>query len=121
MPRVRFERVDLEVEVPIGTTILQAARRIGAPQGSRCGGVQACTKCHVYVKQGGGLLSEPETDELELIELSAWEPQPSSRLGCQATLTAEGQVVVEITEESFEEYLDEKPSEREAALARWLR
>ena len=121
MPRVCFQRVDLEVDVPVGTSILEAARKVGAPQGSRCRGVQACSKCHVHVELGSELLSAAHEDERELIELSAWEPRPNSRLGCQARLLAEGRVVVRISDESFEQYLDDRPADREAALELWMR
>ena len=120
MPTVRFQPVAMEAEVPIGTSILDAARSVGAPQGSRCGGVRACSKCHVYVERGTELLTPQVADELELLELSAAAPRPESRLGCQARLLAEGEVVVTITEESFDAYLERKPARREAVLAQWL-
>jgi ferredoxin, 2Fe-2S len=117
MPRVRFSDVDLEAEVPAGTTILEAARRAGAPVGSHCGGVCACSKCHVYVE--GGALSPMADDEREMLDLAARELRPESRLGCQARLL-EGTVTLRISQESFEEYLDGEPHDRERALRRWL-
>ena len=52
MPKVRFLREKIEIEVPAGETILGAAKRAGAPEGDRCGGVCACSTCHVYVTKG---------------------------------------------------------------------
>ena len=120
MPTVLFQPIGCEVEVPVGTSILEAARIVGAPHGSRCGGVCACSKCHVYVESGADLLNHASEDELDLIELSAAVPQAGSRLGCQATLEADGQLVVTISQESFEAYLEEKPAQREDALNQWL-
>ena len=40
MPIVRFKNYG-EVEVPIGTTLLQAAQKMDAPEGYACGGVCA--------------------------------------------------------------------------------
>jgi 2Fe-2S ferredoxin len=58
-----------------------------------CGGNNACTTCHVVVKQGASNLSEMEDDEADRVETAA-DVQLSSRLGCQAVVT--GDVVVEI-------------------------
>ena len=63
MPKLRFIEQDVEVEVPIGTSILEAARKIGAPEGDACGGVCACSTCPGYVEEGDELLSEAEADE----------------------------------------------------------
>ena len=117
MPRVRFSDVGLEAEVPAGTTVLEAARRAGAPVGSHCGGVCACSKCHVYVE--GGALSAMDDDERDMLDLAARELRPASRLGCQARVVA-GMVTLRISQESFEEYLDGEPQDRERALALWL-
>jgi 2Fe-2S ferredoxin len=121
MPRVRFLRVGLDVEVPLGTSILAAAQEAGAPEGSHCGGVCACSKCHVYVEQGAELLSPMEHDERDMLDLAAEELRESSRLGCQARVVAEGTCAVRISEESFRTYLDKQPDDRQRALALWLR
>ncbi|HTN88622.1 MAG TPA: 2Fe-2S iron-sulfur cluster-binding protein, partial [Sorangium sp.] len=41
-----------ETEVPVGSTVLQASKAVGAPEGDACGGVCACSTCHVYVTKG---------------------------------------------------------------------
>jgi 2Fe-2S ferredoxin len=108
--RVRFVNVGLEAEARIGESLLEVARRAGAPEASRCKGVCACSTCHVYVEAGADLLS-----------LSALEPRDASRLGCQARFVAEGPCDVAISEESFQAYLDLYPQDRERALALWLK
>ena len=60
-----------------------------------CGGVCACTTCHVWVKQGAPTLSEPEDKELDRMETAA-DIQLNSRLGCQAVIEAPGAYTVEI-------------------------
>lgn len=120
MPRVRFARVGREVVVGLGTSLLEAARSVGLPEADRCGGVCACSTCHVYVDQGLELLTEPSAAELDLLSLSAREPRESSRLGCQARIVAEGELVVRVTEESFRAYLDQHPEDAARALELWL-
>jgi len=119
MPKVRFANVGLEVEVPVGTTILAAAKTAGAPEGDRCGGVCACSTCHVYVVEGLDALSEQEDEELDILE-KAFMPKHSSRLGCQAKLEEDRDYAVEITRESFQAYVDEHPDEEDRARARAL-
>ena len=116
MPKVRFTKEGLEVEVPEGTTILQAARLCGAPEGDRCGGVCACSTCHVYVVRGFDATSEIEDEEFDILD-KAFDVRLESRLGCQAKI--QGDVDVEISDESFEAFLDEHPDD--AAKARKLR
>lgn len=54
-----------------------------------CSGVMACSTCHVYVgPEWLGLVGAPSEAELDMIEL-AHEPNDSSRLGCQLSLTAD--------------------------------
>ena len=60
-----------------------------------CGGNNACTTCHVVVKQGAELLSEMDDDEADRIETAA-DLQLASRLGCQAVVLKPGSIVVEI-------------------------
>jgi ferredoxin, 2Fe-2S len=118
MPRVRFEPDGIEVDVPIGTSFLEAARESPAqPQvGSACGGVCACSTCHVYVKEGLGQLSEVSDREEDIMD-KAFDVRPSSRLGCQAKMKAERTYVVEISRESRKAFLDEHPEIRNAIAA----
>jgi 2Fe-2S ferredoxin len=108
MPRVRFVDQKLEVEVPIGTSLLEAAREIDAPEGSACGGVCACSTCHVYVDEGAALLSESEEDEEDILD-KAFDVQMTSRLGCQAKLLRDGLVVLRISKESLDAFYNEHP------------
>jgi ferredoxin len=108
MAKVRFVEQGVEVEVPIGTTILQASKQCGAPEGDACGGVCACSTCHVYVEQGGELLSEAEENEEDILD-KAFDVRMSSRLGCQAKITREGELSVKISKESLDAFYNEHP------------
>lgn len=108
MPKVRFIDQNLEVEVPLDTSLLEAARLIDAPEGSACGGVCACSTCHVYVEEGAALLSDAEEDEEDILD-KAFDVQMSSRLGCQAKLLRDGLVALRITKESLEAFYNEHP------------
>lgn len=110
MPKVVF-RGYAEVEVPVGTSLLKAAQQVGAPEGYACGGVCACSTCHVYVLAGAPLLSEMEDEENDILD-KAFDVRSSSRLGCQARLERDGLVEVEITRESLEAYENEHPEMR---------
>jgi uncharacterized 2Fe-2S/4Fe-4S cluster protein (DUF4445 family) len=46
---VRFEPLGIVATVPVGTTILQAARQAGAPVESPCNGAGKCAKCQVTI------------------------------------------------------------------------
>ena len=112
MPRVRFLREGLEVEVEPGTTILAAAKKIHAPQGDRCGAVCACSTCHVYVMRGLDQMSEIEDEEADILD-KAFDVRMESRLGCQAKI--HGDIDVLISDESFQAFLDEHPTKAEQA------
>jgi len=100
-----------EVEVPVGTSILKAAQSVEAPEGYACGGVCACSTCHVYVLSGASLLSPAEDEEEDILD-KAFDVRATSRLGCQATLRGEGRVEVEITRESLQAFENEHPEHR---------
>jgi len=112
MPKVRFVKERLEVEIADGQTILEAAKQIGAPEGDRCGGVCACSTCHVYVVKGFDATSEIEDEEFDILD-KAFDVRPSSRLGCQAKV--HGDIEVEISDESFQAFVDEHPDRKDAA------
>lgn len=111
MATVHFLDQDREVEVAPGESILTAAQRGGAPEGSACGGVCACSTCHVYVESGAELLSDAEEGEEDILD-KAFDVRMNSRLGCQAKVRGEGTIAVRISRESLEAYFNEHPNER---------
>lgn len=112
MPRIHFisPLQDLTVEVAEGTSILDAAEEAHAQVGHSCGGVCACSTCHVWVKKGLDSLSEQDDLEMDRLDL-AFDVRANSRLGCQAKVGSDDLEVV-ITEESLKAYMDENPDER---------
>jgi len=100
-----------EIEVPVGTSILEAAQKLDAPEGYACGGVCACSTCHVYVTKGKELLSGQEEEEEDILD-KAFDVRATSRLGCQSVIEKDGEVEVEITRESLEAYENEHPEAR---------
>jgi ferredoxin len=99
-----------KTEAPIGSSILQAAHGSGAPEGSACGGVCACSTCHVYVERGAELLSAAKDEEGDVLD-KAFDVRLQSRLGCQAKIVKDGDIVVEITRESLDAFYNEHPDQ----------
>ena len=101
---------DVTIEVEPGTSLLQAAKKGGAEVGYACGGVCACSTCHVYVKEGRDSLSAQQEEEEDILD-KAFDVRASSRLGCQTKCGNEN-VVVELSRESRRAWMDEHPEER---------
>jgi 2Fe-2S ferredoxin len=111
MPKVHFVDHNVEVEVEVGASILDAAKKAGAPEGDACGGVCACSTCHVYVDEGGDLLTEAEDEEEDILD-KAFDVRMESRLGCQAKIQRDGLLKVRISKESVDAYYNEHPEKR---------
>lgn len=78
-----------EFEVPVGTTVLEAAHNNNIELEGACEGSLACSTCHVIVEQDYyDKLNEPSEDEEDMLDL-AFGLTPTSRLGCQITMTKE--------------------------------
>ncbi len=78
------------IDARAGTSVMENAIR-GNVRGidAECGGSCACATCHVYVDEAFfGLLPPPDDMEREMLEVVAAERRPTSRLGCQITVTA---------------------------------
>ncbi|MDA1324106.1 MAG: 2Fe-2S iron-sulfur cluster-binding protein [Proteobacteria bacterium] len=90
MPRVTFVLTDgtrQEIEAAAGATLLQIAWDNRIDIEGACGGVMACSTCHVIVDPAHiGRLQLPDQEEDEMLDL-AWGLTPTSRLGCQIVLT----------------------------------
>jgi len=117
MPRIVFRSplAEVAVEVEAGASILEAAEGCGAMVGHTCGGVCACSTCHVWVRKG--LESLPEQEDLEMDRLDqAFDVRPASRLACQARVDG-ADLEVWITEESLKAFMDENPDIRRALEA----
>ncbi len=110
MTTVRFVGF-ADVEMRRGRSLLDAAAKAHVPVGTACGGVCACSTCHVYVTAGADLLSAQSGDEADILD-KAFDVRASSRLACQCQLDGEGVVQVEVTRESVQAYENEHPAER---------
>ena len=106
---------EAEGEAQHGESLLETSVKLGAKHGSACGGVCACSTCHVWVKEGFSSLSDMEDNEADYLD-RAYDVKANSRLGCQARLSDED-VVYQITEESENTWYDEHPKERHEAEA----
>lgn len=60
-----------------------------------CGGVVACSTCHVIVREGYETCGEPSEAELDMLD-QAPGVEANSRLGCQCVPDGTRDVVVEI-------------------------
>ncbi len=77
------------LEAKAGTSLLDIAWDNGIDMEGACGGVMACSTCHVVVdKAFHGRLPPPDEDELDMLDL-AYGLTGTSRLACQIVLTEE--------------------------------
>jgi ferredoxin len=83
MPLIRFQPSERSVRVPPGTTLLDAARRVGLPMASACGADGLCAKCVVRVLRGAEGL-DPES-ELETRAKRRNRVADELRLACRVT------------------------------------
>ncbi len=87
-------------------SILRAAIKAGIDIDHACGGVGACSTCHVVVTQGGDSIPEPEDREEDSLE-QARGLQLQSRLACQAVPDGTTDLVVEIPAWNINEVSEE--------------
>ena len=99
LPDGRSERV----EAAAGETAMYAALNHGLDGiVAECGGNAVCATCHVYVEEGLSKLPPADGNEDDLLDGTAAERLPSSRLSCQIKLTDElDGLVVRIPDRQF--------------------
>ncbi len=105
MVRVTFQPEGKTVEFPFDSlpydghglpmSFLDVAENYGIFMDHACGGVCACTTCHIHVLEGAKNVSEAEDLELDRLDLAPGL-QLNSRLGCHAVIEKPGTYVVEI-------------------------
>jgi 2Fe-2S ferredoxin len=79
-----------QVDVPVGTSIMQGAVNHLVPgiEGD-CGGLCACGTCHVYIDdEWRNICGEPDELETGMLEF-AYDVDDSSRLSCQIIVSEE--------------------------------
>ncbi len=92
MPAITFIHSDGKsdrVETAGGESVMQAATRHGLDGIlAECGGNAMCATCHVYVDESWlARLPAMADEEDALLEGTAAERRPASRLSCQITIT----------------------------------
>jgi 2Fe-2S ferredoxin len=99
-----LEPVTLE-NVPPGDSILEIALKNDIELHHNCGGVCACSTCHVYIEKGEEFLPEISDKEEDFID-RAVNPRLNSRLGCQCVLE-NGSGTIEVTVPDQSQFLGE--------------
>ncbi|HLT78353.1 MAG TPA: ferredoxin family 2Fe-2S iron-sulfur cluster binding protein [Ferrovibrio sp.] len=92
MPKMTFIQPDgkrVEVDAPVGLSVLEIAHKHGIDIEGACEGSLACSTCHVIVDPAWyGKLPEAKPDEEDMLDL-AFGLTRTSRLGCQLIMTPE--------------------------------
>jgi ferredoxin, 2Fe-2S len=83
------------VTVAADTSILEATEDHDIHLNHNCGGVCACSTCHIYVTKGGDALEELSDKEEDFID-RATNPTLDSRLACQCIILDDN-AVLEVT------------------------
>lgn len=90
MPKMTFIQRDssrLEVDAPLGLSVLEVAHKHDVDIEGACEGSLACSTCHVIVDPGWfPKLARPTEDEEDMLDL-AFGLEKTSRLGCQIVMT----------------------------------
>ena len=94
MPKITYVHQDgtqTVLDVPVGTSVMRGAILNGVDGiVAECGGEMMCATCHVYVEEDQ-LARTPiqSDDEKAMLEFTASERRPNSRLSCQLAVTPE--------------------------------
>ncbi len=83
------------LEGPVGQNLLDIALEAGINIEHACGGVCACSTCHVYVEEGMDAVTEASEAEEDRVE-EAPGLQLNSRLACQCEIQANKPIQVRV-------------------------
>jgi 2Fe-2S ferredoxin len=92
MPKITYihpDRAREELEIAEGTSVMQGATSNGIDGiVAECGGNCMCATCHVYVEPSQLALLPPMSEEEDaLLDGTASDREPNSRLSCQIQMT----------------------------------
>ena len=102
--KINFEQAGLSPVtlegVEAGQSLLEVLLKNDIELHHNCGGVCACSTCHLYVEKGESHLEELSDREEDFID-RAINPRLNSRLGCQCLLIDdEGEVEVRLPDQT---------------------
>lgn len=89
MPKMTFVTPDgaVEVEAPVGLSVLEIAHKNNIAIEGACEGSLACSTCHVVIAADWyGRLEPAKPEEEDMLDL-AFGLTKTSRLGCQIIMT----------------------------------
>lgn len=90
MPKMTFIEKDgnvLEVDAPLGLSVMEISHKHGIDIEGACGGCLSCATCHVVVQPDWyGKLEEKKEEEEDMLDL-AFGLKKTSRLGCQILMS----------------------------------
>lgn len=89
------DKQEWEIKGAKGEHLLEVAEENGINIEHACGGVCACSTCHIYVEEGMDQLSEATEAEEDRVE-EAPGLQRNSRLSCQCEIKGDGPIVVRV-------------------------
>lgn len=100
----KFEQKGLEPitleNIAADQSILEVALLNDIELHHNCGGVCACSTCHLYVEKGDQFIEELSDKEEDFID-RAVSPKLNSRLGCQCQLLeGSGEIVVTLPDQT---------------------
>ncbi len=92
MPKITFIEKDgnaLEVDAPLGLSVMEISHKHGVDIEGACGGCLACATCHVVVDpKWADKLEAKKEEEEDMLDL-AFDLKKTSRLCCQILMTEE--------------------------------
>ena len=100
----KFEQKGLQpvtlTNVDADQSLLEIALKNEIELHHNCGGVCACSTCHLYVEKGEQYMEELTDREEDFVD-RAINPRLNSRLGCQCVLhKGEGEIVVTLPDQT---------------------
>jgi ferredoxin, 2Fe-2S len=87
-------------DVEDGQSLLEVALKNDINLHHNCGGVCACSTCHVYIETGDSFVEELSDREEDFID-RAVSPKLNSRLSCQCVLQkGSGDILITVPDQS---------------------
>ena len=96
MAKIRFEPAGYEIDVPIGTHVVDLCDDYPDAEVPLSCRSASCGTCRCFVKAGAECLSPADEDEQEVLEV--FDDGPNVRLACQAVIRGEGAIVLQVVE-----------------------